>query len=164
VKRAYNGGASNVGVSVKTLLEEIASLRGALLNTMRENTDKTDALAELRITYTNQRDRYQEERNRHYKVLSDIRDYAIKTHEEGTICKDGLNEFLRHFDMDTYQTLVRVEFTITGSYLVDSDDTSSAAYDARNYLKVDFSGVDDIYGDEDPTDYNVRADADVLDE
>jgi hypothetical protein len=38
-----------------------------------------------------------------HDVLSRIRDYAIERHEEGGICLEGLNEFLRAFGLPEYE-------------------------------------------------------------
>jgi hypothetical protein len=36
------------------------------------------------------------------EVLGRIRDYAIARHQEGEFCEDGLNAFLREFDLAEY--------------------------------------------------------------
>src|SRR5918992_143472 len=36
------------------------------------------------------------------QTIASMRDYAISKHRDGTICRDGLNEFLRAHDLEEY--------------------------------------------------------------
>jgi hypothetical protein len=40
---------------------------------------------------------------RHAATLAGIRSYAIDRHLDGAICHEGLNEFLRAFDLEEYE-------------------------------------------------------------
>jgi hypothetical protein len=81
---------------------------------------------------------------RHQKVLDDIRSYAVARHLEDSICRGGLNAFLETFGLPTYDPRIRVSYTITGSYEVDTDDADAAARDARGYLKPDLTELDNV--------------------
>ncbi len=63
--------------------------------------------------------------------------------------RSGLNAFLTAFGLPTYHPRVRVTYTITGSYDVDTDDADAAARDARGYLKPDLSELDNVLDDSD---------------
>lgn len=86
---------------------------------------------------------------RHQKVLDNIRGYAIAQHLEDAFCRDGLNAFLTTFGLPTYNPRIRVTYTITGSYEVDTDDADTAARDARGYLKPDLTELDNLIDDSD---------------
>lgn len=83
----------------------------------------------------------------HNELLEAIRQYAIVRHEEGDICREGLDDFLESFNLMPYETRVRVEYTITGSYEVDPGGEVAAEEDALKYLQPDLSGLDDVDGD-----------------
>ncbi|GAB1690707.1 hypothetical protein [Krasilnikovia sp. M28-CT-15] len=85
----------------------------------------------------------------HQRQLTQIRVYAIQRHLAGDICRGGLNDFLREFELGEYEPLVRVRYTITGSYLVRAGSEHDAATDARGYLGVDLDNVDDVVEDSD---------------
>jgi hypothetical protein len=83
----------------------------------------------------------------HDQALTDIRAYAIRRHRDGDICRDGLNEFLTHFDLDPYRPRHRVQFTIRGSFEVTPDadrDTGDTEDDVRDYLRIDTDEVDGV--------------------
>jgi hypothetical protein len=40
---------------------------------------------------------------RHAATLAGIRSYAIDRYQDGSICQEGLNEFLRAFDLEEYE-------------------------------------------------------------
>jgi hypothetical protein len=88
------------------------------------------------------RQEQQEAAQRHYRVLHEIRAYAIEKRREDAICQDGLNAFLRKFDMAPDQAVVR--FTITGSYTVAHGDCDTAESDGSGCVDVDLSDVDDV--------------------
>jgi hypothetical protein len=96
------------------------------------------------------------ERTRHAEVLRDIRDYAIARYCEEMYCIDGLNTFLRYFDLPEYRPSTRVSFTIHGSYRTERSDTDDAEDDAANSLAPDLSGVS--YVIEGSADYHVAVD------
>jgi hypothetical protein len=89
------------------------------------------------------------ERDAHERVLSDIRAYAVDKHQDGTICRGGLNDFLTAFGLPEYEPRVRVYFTLTGSYDVDGEDADAARRDARGYLRPDLSALDNVVEDSD---------------
>ncbi|MEJ3745522.1 hypothetical protein WEI85_19800 [Actinomycetes bacterium KLBMP 9797] len=78
----------------------------------------------------------------HEQVLGRIRQYAIDKHRTGDICRGGLDAFLDHFDMSPYEPRLRVNFHITGSVQVDTDDRDTAAYQVGHYLGLDIDDVD----------------------
>jgi hypothetical protein len=86
---------------------------------------------------------------RHQKVLDDIRSYTVERHLAGDICRSGLNAFLETFGLPTYDPRIRVSYTITGSYEVDTDDADEATRDAHGYLKPDLSELDNVIDDSD---------------
>ncbi|GIE90505.1 hypothetical protein [Actinoplanes regularis] len=98
-------------------------------------------------------DRQQRE---HERQLQQIRDYAIARHRDGDICRDGLDRFLEHFGMPPYEPLVRVRFTVRGSYLVRGS-TADAAKSDGSYLRLDTSNVDDVV--EDSEEFHVDIDS-----
>lgn len=89
------------------------------------------------------------QRDEHVRTLDHIREYAITEHrkDDSTICRDGLNEFLRTFGLPEYQPRIRVHYTITGSYEVDDDgdrDDDDVTSDATGDLQVDYGSLDVI--------------------
>lgn len=99
---------------------------------------------------------------RHTSVLAAIRTYAIGKHRDGDICRQGLDTFLKAFDLPPYDPRIRVTFTITGSYLVAAANTREAEQDAHGYLKADLSSLDNVVDDSE--DITVRIDdVDLLD-
>ncbi|PKV88180.1 hypothetical protein [Streptomyces sp. TLI_146] len=85
-----------------------------------------------------------DQRRSHNELLEMIRQYAIVRHEEGDICREGLDDFLESFNLMPYEPRVRVEYTITGSYVVDSGGEAAAKEDAVKYLQPDLSGLDNV--------------------
>jgi hypothetical protein len=86
----------------------------------------------------------------HDKQLRQIRDYAIARYKDDDICRDGLDAFLKQFELDVYEPTIRVRYTITGSYLVRGPRAGTeelAERDARGYIRVDLSQVDDVVDD-----------------
>ncbi|MEV4560637.1 hypothetical protein AB0K51_27080 [Kitasatospora sp. NPDC049285] len=95
------------------------------------------------------------EQDRAHEVqLEEIREYAIERHEEGLICRGGLDEFLAAFDFAPYSTRVKVEYTISGSYEVDNSSIDAAEDDAQHYLTPDLSELDNV--DTDSSSYDVH--------
>lgn len=96
------------------------------------------------------------ERESHEQVLVDIRAYAVDKHQDGDICRGGLNAFLTAFGLPEFAPRVRVRYTLTGSYEVDADDADAADRDARGYLKPDLAQLDNVIDDSDT--YSVHVD------
>ena len=96
------------------------------------------------------------EGTRHAEVLRDIRDYAIERYREDMYCVDGLNTFLRYFDLPEYQPSIRVSYTIRGSFRTERSDADAAEHDAANWLGVDLSSIS--YVIEGSADYHVTVD------
>jgi hypothetical protein len=88
-----------------------------------------------------------DQRQSHTEALEAIRQYAVDRHEDGDICREGLDGFLAAFGFQPYETRVRVEYTITGSYEVDPGSEAAAEDDALKYLQPDLSGLDNVDGD-----------------
>lgn len=81
---------------------------------------------------------------RHQRVLADIRRYVVERHLTGDICRAGTNRFLETFSLPTYDPRVRVSYTITGSYEIETDAPDAASSDARGYLKPDLTDLDNV--------------------
>jgi hypothetical protein len=78
----------------------------------------------------------------HARMLDRIRDYAIRQHRVGRIGRDAVIRFLRTFDLPPLEPQSRVAFTITGEYLVDSDDLNQVQDDGTEHLAADFGRLD----------------------
>jgi len=77
----------------------------------------------------------------HQKITS-MRAYAIEKHRDGTICREGLNDFLAAHDLDLYQPRHRAQVTITLDVEVDgADDQYEAVQMIRSCIEV--SSTDD---------------------
>jgi hypothetical protein len=81
------------------------------------------------------------------RVLDAIRDYAIERHEAGDICRNGLDRFLEEFDFAPYHNRIRVDYTLKGSYVVDSSSDEDVADDTSKYLRPDLSDLDYVDSD-----------------
>lgn len=106
-----------------------------------------------------------EGRRFHDRRLAEIRAYAIARHRDGDICREGLNEFLTHFDLDPYRPRHVVRFTISGSFEVTPDADGSCGdteYDVRNCLRIDTDEVDGVI--DDTVSIDVTADASEADD
>jgi hypothetical protein len=117
-------------------------------------------LAEQRHTMAEQARRARQDRDQdraeHDRVLNAIRAYAVEHHQDGDICRTGLNDFLTHFGLPVYEPRVRVHYSISGSYEVEGEDPDAARRDARSYLKPDLSQLDNVIDDSDT--YTVHVD------
>jgi hypothetical protein len=89
--------------------------------------------------------------------LAEIRDYAIEQYRESEISRDVLDAFLSRFDLDPYQPRVKVTYTITGSFEVDSDDPNEVENDVDQNLRVDLDDVDDVVDYSDDFQVSVRS-------
>lgn len=90
-----------------------------------------------------------QERDSHEQVLDAIRAYAVGKHQNGDICRHGLEEFLRAFGLPEYQPRIRVHYTLTGTYDVEGEDIEAVRRDTRSYLCPDLSDVDEVVEDSD---------------
>jgi len=89
--------------------------------------------------------------------LAEIRDYAIEQYRESEISRDVLDAFLSRFNLDPYQPRVKVTYTITGSFEVDSDDPNEVENDVDQNLRVDLDDVDDVVDYSDDFQVSVRS-------
>jgi hypothetical protein len=90
-------------------------------------------------------------------VLSQIRGYVIEWHrDDEEISRDSLDAFLSRFDLPPYRPTVRIEYTITGSYVINDSTTDEARDDAKGYLRPDLSQLDRV--DDDSDTYTVSID------
>ncbi|KJS57064.1 hypothetical protein VM98_03110 [Streptomyces rubellomurinus subsp. indigoferus] len=106
---------------------------------------QTELLQEaLRVVHDDARQKLTEDRESHATTLADIRQYAIARHEDGSICREGLDRFLEEFGFEPYVTRVRVDYTISGSYEVEGHDATFAEEDAQGYLQPELSSLDDV--------------------
>ena len=88
--------------------------------------------------------------------LTDIREFVIEQYRQTDISRDVLDAFLARFDLDPYQPRVKVSYTITGSFQVDSDDTDAVETNVEDYLRPDLDEVDDTVEDSDEYSVTVR--------
>jgi hypothetical protein len=103
----------------------------------------SQALAQINELRQAAQDQLDEDQAQHRHVLECIRDDAIDRHREGNFCADGLNEFLRTFNLPEYNPRVRVTYSIRGRYEVQSSE-SDARDDAEGRLGVDLTDLDDV--------------------
>jgi hypothetical protein len=135
--------------------------RRDLSSTATPVTDPDQRERLLRLTLSRLADRYrnavdaqQRQARASDDVLSEVRRYAIAWFkEEEEISRESLDAFLAEFDLSPYRPTVRVEYTITGSYVVIDSTTDEARDDAADYLRPDLSQIDRV--DEDSDGYTV---------
>ncbi|OEJ61077.1 hypothetical protein BGM19_26755 [Streptomyces agglomeratus] len=144
----YAGRFSVTGIRVLEI--EPVHDSGKQLEAMRTTTE---ALAICRRVAL---EKHAEQRAAHTAQLEAIRQYAIEAHEDGSICRDGLDSFLNRFDLMPYCTRIKVSYSISGSYEVESGSGVAAQHDAEKYLQPDLTGLDDV--DDDTNDYDVTVD------
>ena len=82
-------------------------------------------------------------------TLAEIRDYVIADYRADEYSREVLDAFLARFDLDPYQPRVKVTYTITGSFEVDSDDAGEVEDNVEEYLRVDLDDVEDVVVDSD---------------
>jgi len=75
-------------------------------------------------------------------TLDAIRDYVIEQYRDSEFSRDVLDAFLGRFDLDPYRPRVKVSYTITGSFEVDSDDADEVEDNVEQNLRVDSDDVD----------------------
>ncbi len=82
-------------------------------------------------------------------TLAEIRDYVIADYRADEYSRDVLDAFLARFGLDPYQPRVKVIYTVTGSFEVDSDDAGEVEDNVEEYLRVDLDDVEDVVVDSD---------------
>lgn len=75
-------------------------------------------------------------------ALAVIRERLIAEHTAERIDRCQLNALLRTFDLPALDARSQVAFTITGTYLVDNDDTDAVHTDGHAHLSATFTGLD----------------------
>ena len=116
-------------VAARQALAETAQQRGTELNQLRASQSGT---------------------------LDRIRDYVIEQYRDSEFSRDVLDAFLGRFDLDPYRPRVKVTYTITGSFEVDSDDAGEVEDNVEEYLRVDLDDVEDVVVDSDDFSVSVR--------
>lgn len=104
----------------------------------------TQALAGLNVARRTAARATDEQAARQAGVLDEIRSYAVEEHLNGTICRDGLNRFLRHFDLAEYQPYVQVSYTIAGTCTVDILDEDVVCTRVTETFAPNLTEVDDV--------------------
>ena len=98
--------------------------------------------AERRATVaTGRADRAEASRDQLDEKISRIRQYAIEKNRDGSICKDGLDEFLRQFDLKPDVRRYKIDVTAYSVIEIDAADEETAK-DRVSYLYdgMKFSG------------------------
>lgn len=90
-------------------------------------------------------------------TLAGIRDYAIDQYRDDEISRDVLDTLLARLNLDPYQPRVKVTYTITGSFEVDSDNAGEVEDNVDDYLRPDLDDIADVVVDSD--DYSVSVDS-----
>ncbi|MFI5882063.1 hypothetical protein [Streptomyces sp. NPDC051554] len=131
---------------ISTHSTQVLQVRPITDPAVRETTLR-EAIEALAICRKVAIEKHAEQHRSHGLMLDAIRQYAIDRHEDGDICREGLDDFLAKFSLAAYETRVRVAYTITGSYEVHPSSEDAAEDDALQYLQPDLSGLDDVDGD-----------------
>lgn len=79
----------------------------------------------------------------HADTLAEMRTYAINLHENNVICSAGLDDFLAEFDLPGHPAKIRVTYTLTGHYDVDTVDRDAAIEDAQG-LRPHLADIDAV--------------------
>jgi len=82
---------------------------------------------------------------------------VIEQYRDSEYSRDVLDAFLSRFDLDPYQPRVKVTYTITGSFEVDSDDADEVEDNVEQNLRVDSDDVDGAVEYSDNFDVTVRS-------
>ena len=77
----------------------------------------------------------------HAATLAVVRDYAVEAYRDGDICEDGLNEFLRTFDLGEYEPYVGLNYTMAGSLTVAGADEATVRSTVAPALTPDLAAV-----------------------
>lgn len=78
-------------------------------------------------------------------VLHAVREKAIELCSDGTICRDGMNDFFEQVGIEKYTPTFEVSFTIVGTVTLEADSEDDAETMFKNgiivYLDSDSDGV-----------------------
>src|SRR6266568_671398 len=86
-----------------------------------------------------------EQANAAHRKIASMRTYAIDKHLDGTICRDGLNDFLAAHDLDLYQPRHSARVTVSLDVEVyEADDRYEAARMIRNCIEVSSNDDDEV--------------------
>lgn len=102
------------------------------------------AVTSLDATLRENSQRAAAETARHAEILDDIRAYALDAHLDGSICRDGLNQFLSRFNLPEYEPFIRLDFTLSGTVTLmgtDSDGAAAAVLAQLGAVLDDLQGV-----------------------
>ena len=89
-------------------------------------------------------------------TLDAVRDYAIEQYRDSEFSRDVLNALLDRLGVDAYQPRVKVTYTITGSFEVDTDDPEDVESNVEQNLRVDSDDVDGVVEYSDDFSVDVR--------
>lgn len=90
--------------------------------------------------------RLREQASAAHQKITAMRAYAIDKYRDGTICKEGLNDFLAAHDLDLYQPRHRAQVTITLDVEVDgADDQYEATQEIRGCIEVSSNDDGDVW-------------------
>lgn len=87
-----------------------------------------------------------EEASAAHQKIDSMRAYAIEKHLDGTICREGLNDFLTAHDLDIYRPSHRAQVTVRLDVQVNgADDQYEADAMTRNCIEVSSNDEDDVW-------------------
>lgn|GEM_PF-4201614 len=89
-------------------------------------------------------------------TLDAVRDYAIEQYREDEFSRDVLNALLDRLGVEPYRPRVKVTYTITGSFEVDTDDPEDVEGNVEQNLRVDSDDVDGVVEYSDDFSVDVR--------
>jgi hypothetical protein len=90
--------------------------------------------------------RLREQASAAQQKIASMRAYAVDKHRDGTICREGLNDFLAAHDLDLYQPRHRAQVTITLDVEVDgADDPYEATQMVRGCIEVTSNDNGDVW-------------------
>ena len=78
------------------------------------------------------------------RVLHEVRDYAIEQYRDSEFSREVLNTLLERLGVDPYRPRVKVTYTLTGSFEVDTDDPDDVENDVDQNLRLDLDDVDGV--------------------
>ena len=83
------------------------------------------------------------------QLVEDVRQYAIERFLDGSICRDGLNNALAHFNAEPYEPRYRVPLMVNAVIEINADDSDEAARRVRYLIDglavSGESGHEDVY-------------------
>jgi len=103
----------------------------------RESTSDDDLVAGLVSCWQaseQARQRVEEALEAKVELIADVRQYAIDRFLDGSICQDGLNSALEHFNVDPFEPRYRVPLIVNGVVEINADDSDEAARRVRYLL------------------------------